>query len=142
MEKHDLVVVKADKGNTVVILKRTEYVNKMLNILSDETKFKEVDHEATLVRLRKYQSFLRYHHKRGVFTDEEYGELFPTSTSIPTMYGLPKTHKDGIPLRPILSMVGCFNTRARQMDQQEAGAFEGGQFHCKRLIFLRLPQRP
>ena len=25
------------------------------------------------------------------------------------MYGLPKTHKDGIPLRPILSMVGCFN---------------------------------
>ena len=48
MEKHDLVVVKADKGNTVVILKRTEYVNKILNILSDETKFKEVDHEATL----------------------------------------------------------------------------------------------
>ena len=25
------------------------------------------------------------------------------------MYGLPKTHKGGIPLRPILSMVGCFN---------------------------------
>ena len=25
------------------------------------------------------------------------------------MYGLPKTHKDGVPLHPILSMVGCFN---------------------------------
>ena len=52
---------------------------------------------------------MRYHHKKGVFTDEEYAELFPTSTSIPTMYGLPKTHKAGIPLRPILSMVGFFN---------------------------------
>ena len=31
-----LVVVKADKGNTVVILKRTEYyVTKMLNKLSN-----------------------------------------------------------------------------------------------------------
>ena len=44
-----------------------------------------------------------------MFTDEEYAELFPTSTSIPTMYGLPKTHKAGTPLRPILSKVGCFN---------------------------------
>ena len=26
-----------------------------------------------------------------------------------TMYGLPKTHKHGVPLRPILSMVGSFN---------------------------------
>ena len=109
VEKYDLVVVKADKGNTVVILRRTEYVTKMLSILSDETKFKKVESEATLVRLRKFQSFLRCHHKHGVFTDEEYGELFPTSTNIPTMYGLPKTHKDGVPLRPILSMVGCFN---------------------------------
>ena len=28
VEKYDLVVVKADKGNTVVILRRTEYVTK------------------------------------------------------------------------------------------------------------------
>ena len=36
-------------------------------------------------------------------------QLFPTSTSIPTMYELPKMHKDGVPLCPIPSIVGCFN---------------------------------
>lgn len=109
VEKYNLVVIRADKGNTVVIIRRTNYVSKMLNILSDTSKFKCVNEESSIDRLRKFQSFLRYHHKQGVFTDDEYAELFPTSTSIPTMYGLPKTHKAGIPLRPILSMAGCFN---------------------------------
>ena len=47
--------------------------------------------------------------KKGVFSDSDYSEIFPTGTTIPTMYGLPKTHKHGVPLRPILSMVGSFN---------------------------------
>ena len=101
--------MKADKGNTVVILYRSDYVIKMLDILSDTSKFRQVNEEHTLDRLRKFQSFLRYHHKKGVFSDSDYSEIFPTGTTIPTMYGLPKTHKHGVPLRPILSMVGSFN---------------------------------
>ena len=66
-----------------------------------------VNEEHTLDRLRKFQSFLRYHHKKGVFSDSDYSEIFPTGTTIPTI--LPKTHKHGVPLRPILSMVGSFN---------------------------------
>ena len=92
-----------------MILYRSGYVIKMLDILSDTSKFKQVNEEHTLDRLRKFQSFLRYHHKKGVFSDSDYSEIFPTGTNIPTMYGLPKTHKHGVPLRPILSMVGSFN---------------------------------
>ena len=109
VERCGLIIVKADKGNTVVIFYKKSYDEKMLTILNDRSKFESVSEENTLDRLKKFQSFLRYHYKRGVFTDSEYSELFPTRTSIPTMYGLPKTHKPGIPLRPILSMVGTFN---------------------------------
>ena len=31
------------------------------------------------------------------------------SATIPTLYGQAKIHKDGIPMRPILSMVGAYN---------------------------------
>ena len=32
-----------------------------------------------------------------------------TSTTIPTLYGEPKIHKDNNPLRPILSFIGSYN---------------------------------
>ena len=36
-------------------------------------------------------------------TDEEYNKLFVSGSSPSILYGLPKVHKTGIPLRPILS---------------------------------------
>ncbi|KAL5265063.1 hypothetical protein ACHWQZ_G005969 [Mnemiopsis leidyi] len=39
------------------------------------------------------------------FDDErEYKDIYPSASNIPVMYGLPKIHKTGAPLRPILSM--------------------------------------
>ena len=35
-----------------------------------------------------------------------YKKLYPTGANSPKFYGLPKVHKDGIPLRPIVSSVG------------------------------------
>ena len=81
----------------------------MRDILSDSSKFEEVDEENTLDRLPRFQSFVSRHHRKGVFTDTEYKNLYPSASGIPVLYGLPKIHKEGIPMRPILSMVGTFN---------------------------------
>ena len=104
----DLVIVKADKGQTVVIMYRKVYVDKMKVILDDRSKFLEVKEEDTLSRLSKFQSFL-YRNFKSIFSEHEYKEIYPSASNIPIMYGLPKIHKAGSPLRPILSMVGCFN---------------------------------
>ena len=40
----------------------------------------------------------------GVITTTEFERLRPTGTIIPRLYGLPKVHKEGTPLRPILDM--------------------------------------
>ena len=45
--KNKDIIQKADKGNTVVILNRKDYVCKMKNILNDSSKFHKVyiDHD-------------------------------------------------------------------------------------------------
>ena len=38
--------------------------------------------------------------------DATYRRLYPTGASPPKFYGLPKVHKSGMPLRPIVSSIG------------------------------------
>ena len=51
LKNKDIIVQKADKGNTIVILNRKDYVYKTKNILNDKsTKFQKVyiDHDKIL----------------------------------------------------------------------------------------------
>ena len=53
LKNKDIIVQKADKGNTVVILNRKDYVCKMKSILNDSSKFHKVyiDHDKVLNHL-------------------------------------------------------------------------------------------
>ena len=53
---------KADKGNTVVILNRKDYVCKMKNILNDSSKFHKVyiDHDKILNYLIHMENRVTY----------------------------------------------------------------------------------
>ena len=44
--------------------------------------------------------------KNGLITEHTAKELLPRGSCLPRLYGLPKTHKENVPMRPILSMVG------------------------------------
>ena len=39
-------------------------------------------------------------------SDAVYYKSYPTSEAVPTFYGLPKIHKNSIPVRPIVSSIG------------------------------------
>ena len=41
----------------------------------------------------------------GGINDVIYRRLYPTGTGSPKFYGLPKVHKEGMPLRPIVSSI-------------------------------------
>ena len=107
----DIVITKPDKGNGVVILDRSDYVAKMLTILSQESKFKRIGEvetcDSTLQQERALQAYLLRQFKAGHITEEVYHRIRPVGASRPRMYGLPKTHKSSVPLRPILSMTGA-----------------------------------
>lgn len=111
-QNKNIVILKPDKGNGVVILDRSDYVAKISVILNDTSKFLPLP-KAKIVNLsirleEKLQADLRKLRAENL-NDEFYTNVYPTGTKVGRLYGLPKIHKQHIPLRPILSANSMHN---------------------------------
>ena len=83
--------------------------NKLLSILNDKSKFKQLQEDPTEKREASLQRYLRLLHKQGVFPEETYNKIRPCGSNPSRIYGLPKIHKYGAPLRPIVSAIGSYS---------------------------------
>ena len=104
----DIVIMKPDKGNGVVILDRIAYRDKMKDILNDDSKFQVVNSDITKLVHKlegKITRFLKTLQKENIISDEEYSHLTPNGSTPGILYGLPKVHKTNLPMRPILSAI-------------------------------------
>ena len=107
-----IIITRPDKGRGTVILDKKEYINKVESILNDKTKFKLITEDAFtyITRLEdKLSRLLRKLLKTKVINSETFKFLFSSGSSPGILYGLPKIHKVGNPIRPILSTIGTFN---------------------------------
>ena len=102
----NIIITKADKGNTIVILNETEYVSKSLNLLSDNKVYEKVDVNAVKVAYDNVKKALDNLSLTNRINDKLYRTLLPVRPVIPRFYGVPKIHKPDIPLRPIVPTVG------------------------------------
>ena len=100
----EIVVTQADKGGGIVIMDRSQYIEKMQNLLSvSETYEKKQNGYADK------QSKLFNQKARKMMKSERGKQLYhllEEAPSVPKMRGQPKMHKDGIPMRPITSGIG------------------------------------
>ena len=105
-----LVVSKPDKGNGVVLLNKEDYIEKMKVVLDDGTKFKvkhNVDlYKSTLSLETKIRFILTKMKNCKIITEKQYDTAYPKGSRPCLLYGLPKVHKNGAPLRPIMSASG------------------------------------
>ena len=102
IKSEDLVVSKADKGNTVVIMQRAEYDNKICDFLNGN--------KATLVtgfNFSKFNANVRkaISESRFIIPPALKEALKVMNPIPPRLYGQPKIHKDGVPIRPIVSFI-------------------------------------
>ena len=110
-----IVILQPDKGNGVVVLDRIQYDNTIKEIISDETKFKELPEDVTIKREAKLQRFLRtLKNEKKCLNDVDYKFIYPSGSAPAKIYGTPKMHKltdsDSFPkLQPIVSSVGTYN---------------------------------
>ncbi|XP_062704173.1 uncharacterized protein LOC134286559 [Aedes albopictus] len=105
-ERDDLVVTKADKGKTVVEMKRDEYDDKMQTLVNDSDTYGPIASDPTKKTLKEINALIDIWHEKGFIPNSERMKLKVFNCNPPRVYGLPKTHKDGRPLRIINSAIG------------------------------------
>ena len=99
------MVLTVDKGVSFVVLDKEEYIQKAQHLLN-QSNYKSVTTDPTTKHKNKLIALLKTIKSQGGMNDYLYKRLYPTGTCSPKFYGFPKVHKDGIPLRPIVSSVG------------------------------------
>ena len=112
----NIIILKQDKGRSVVILNRKSYIEKCCKIL-ETGQFRKLEIDPTKTIEGKLQRMLRS--IKNMFTEREYKQLYPTGSKPGAFYGNAKVHKlrkgEGLKeltLRPIVSNVGTatYNT--------------------------------
>ena len=102
----DIMILPADKGRAVVVLNAQDYKAKAKALLSDRKTYQPLSKDPTAKYTAKLIKKLKELKDSDAISDIEYRRLYPTSTMIPRFYGLPKVHKAGAPLRPIVASRG------------------------------------
>ena len=101
-----ITILPADKGRAVVVMNATDYKQKAKDLLSDTNTYKAVTRDPTSKYKAELSTKLREIRSQNEITDAQHRHLLPTSTMTPRFYGLPKVHKPGTPLRPIVASRG------------------------------------
>ena len=104
----DIVISRPDKGNGVFVMNRTDYITKLHNVIGDTSKFVKLNEDPTAKRESSLQSYLYRLKAKGHLEKDVYEKLRPTGSRPAGLYGLPKTHKKDVPLRPIVSCIGSY----------------------------------
>ena len=101
-KEKSIKILAADKGRATVVMDSTEYEEKMRKMLSDPGTYETLKRDPTRKYKQQMISMLNDLEKRGKITKDQYWYLYPTLEKVPRMYGSPKIHKDGTPLRPMV----------------------------------------
>lgn len=111
-ENQNLIVTRADKGNITVIITKEEYSRKMNSLFSDERTYITHNRDLTETIQNKMNKMISEWEKKHYFSTEKQENggtakwLRGYAGIIPKAYGLPKVHKDLVPMRPVVSYVG------------------------------------
>ena len=115
MSNKNIVIQKADKGNTVVITDKDNYIKGIKNVISDTSKFELLDippekYINYIVNVeKKFRKLFKNLKDNGKITEDEFNRICPIGSRPGILYGNPKVHKPVInntpKFRPILSAI-------------------------------------
>jgi len=98
----DIIIKKADKNSGIVVMDKTWYEQKIINMLSDP--FQSQEDDSVFVK-NKADLLLHTLLLEDKITEKQYKNLTKCNIKTPIFYGIPKIHKENNPLRPIVSQI-------------------------------------
>ena len=105
----NVVTLKPDKGNGIVLLNTNHYNNGVEKLFQKKLKFKQFLEDPIPSRLSSVQRYLKKLNKRSKLTNDMYCKIRLKSAKLAWPHGLPKIHNsfENIPsFRPILDTTG------------------------------------
>ena len=111
-KNENIIVSKPDKENYIVLIRKEDYLSKMNDILMDPTNFSIVNQDSYPMLLKhqdKNNRIVDLLKKHEVINETTCSQLKTARSRPGILYGLPKIHKRGVPMRPILSTLGTHN---------------------------------
>ncbi|XP_046424414.1 uncharacterized protein LOC124181677 [Neodiprion fabricii] len=99
----DLLFLKADKGNTTVVMNKQMYEDEMLQQLSNNNTYKVVRYDLTCTLQQEVKKLTTDWSKSKLISDQLRSQIAKTDCLPPRAYGLPKIHKPDTPVRIIVS---------------------------------------
>ena len=112
-QNQNIVLKEADKGSSIVIMNRLDYLREGYRQLSDEGSYKELDHDVTDEYRGDIQNEIEDMYQSGEIEQTVRNYLMDAKCRPSRVYFLPKIHKkkgqdDKIPPgRPVVSGNGC-----------------------------------
>jgi hypothetical protein len=98
----NITILKVDKGNATVVLNTLDYVEKMMDHLTNNGSYKKLEKDPSNKVIKEVSRVINESSLDEVLKKK----LTPKNCLVPRIYGLPKIHKDNIPLRPIVNTIG------------------------------------
>ena len=94
-----------------MVLDKDEYIRKAEELLKEKT-YRIIPADPTNREKNRLIQILKKIKEEGGMSEIIYKKIHPTGAGIPKFYGLPKIHKAGVSLRPIVSSRGSvsYNT--------------------------------
>ena len=103
---NDILILPADKGRVTVVMDKTDYHDKMDELVNDKQTYEVLKRDPTPALQRKLNSKLLQLKKADAIDIRRYNRLRCPVPQPAKLYGLPKLHKPKVPMRPIVSFCG------------------------------------
>lgn len=100
MKDNEIMAVKADKGNTTVLIHKADYIDKTLKFIEDN-RISELQKDPT----SKYQTNIKNELQNImlIMDSNEKKRMINMNPKAPNLRAMPKIHKQDIPIRPIVN---------------------------------------
>nr|VZH99363.1 unnamed protein product [Spirometra erinaceieuropaei] len=102
-----IVILPADKGRSTVVMDKADYIQKANALLEDREAYLPCNDEPMRRLVTQLDKTLADMQTSKAISKSVRLAIKPVDAAAPRFYGLPKVHKAGVPLRPIVSLRGA-----------------------------------
>lgn len=101
----EIIVINADKGNVSVAMNKVMYMDKMEDMLSDQTTYIVMPRDKTKQLQDVNNDLIEHLYNQNQMELRDVNRCIVRYGIAPRIYGLIKVHKENYPLRPVVSFV-------------------------------------